>query len=189
MKKKLLLMFLAVLTTGSFPVFADVKEPAPPAKKHDYRGFMQKRALSMLPEDMPQAEKDRLQELLKKDPKQFYTQLHNYFRERRTKKLFEMIALRKKFLNASDPAEKQAAKDELRKRVTEGFDRYLRLAERRIADNEARLRDMEKRLERLKAETARRKEGRDAIIEKTLSDFLDPSRDPSTFCKPPAKKQ
>lgn len=131
-------------------------------------------------------DRTRLKKLAQENPEAFRKEIHEYFKKEREKEFQTLLALRMRCLKGADEAERESAAKELRAKLAEQISRNLRMVERRIADNEAQLAEMRKRLDEFKADYERRKTGMDAIVDKALKDFLDPAHEPApAFRNPP----
>ncbi len=137
--------------------------------------------------ELPQEEQNILAELRKNDPAAFKQKVMELLRKKRTEEIQEALAIRKQFLNAGSPDAAEAIRTGLKTKISEKFDRHLKNAEQRIAENEARLRHMQNRNETFKQEIQRRKKDRDAIIQKIMDDLLNPDKEPDF--KPPRRKK
>ncbi len=169
MKKKIILS--AVILTAGTVIFAvpHAAPPPPPFLQH-----------------LPEAERQQMLELQKKNPVEFRKVLRERLQKRRAAEISDALAMRKRYLTAATPEEAAAVKAELQAKISKKFDEHLKMAEQRIADNEARLRDMQKRNKKFKQEVERRQKNKDAIIAKLVSDLLNPEKAPDF--KHPGKK-
>ncbi len=167
----------ALILSFSAAAFAETPPP-PPRQQRPPLHFLR---------NLPETEQQKLQELYRKDPAAFHEELKSRLEKEHAEQRKEALAMRNRYLNAAAPEDAAAVKKELREKLSKKFDEQLKHAEQRIAENESRLRNMQKRNERFRQEVNRRKENKEAWIEKILNDLLNPDKEPD-FSRPPKKK-
>lgn len=185
MKKNVLILLLTTLTAVSFA--AEEKTP-PPSPKHHHHHKQHSRYPKFSEKffsHFPEAERKRLKELETKDPQAFREAIREHFRKKREQEHQAFEALRQKYLKEEDPARKAAAKEEIRSILTKKIEWHIKIAEGQIKQNEKKVKYLQKRQEKLKADLDRMNNGKEKIVEEILTKVLDPSYKPP---QPPRKK-
>lgn len=202
MKKNLrsILMFMTagLLLCPAGSLLAEQMPPPPPQKKgekraerlrHPGKRSVERRRFPWadLLANLPVAEQTRLKKLAQENPASFRKEIFKLMEARRKKQFDELLALRKAYLNAPAGAEKEKAKNALRKRIEDDMKRHSARAERRIRMMEKQLEHFQKRVNAARKQHEKMKAGQGAIVEKILKDFTDPAKEPGLH--PPRKKK
>lgn len=180
--KKFLLFLLPAVLSGIPLIAADC-----PTRPPHHRQHMKKTPFRFEEKffaNFPEEERLRLKELEAKDPKEFRKAIREHFRKKREQERKKFEDLRKKYLNETDPEKKAAAKEEIRTNIARKIEWHIRIARGQVERNEKHLKALQERQKKLNAHLEKLNKEKDAILEKTLTEVLDPAYTPPVRNKP-----
>lgn len=163
-------VFMIILTVLFFGVWITETTAKPP--HHHHRSRRNGKHPPHYLDNLPEAEKARFQKLYKENPAAFYEAIRAYWKSEFDKHMKELMDIAKRHNEAPDAAAKQQIEQELRSKISQGFDKQMEFAEKNIKNYEKRVQQMQKSLEHLKKKTATKKQNKQAEIDKTVRWFL-----------------
>lgn len=169
-KRNLQLLFtifaLLSLTPGIFAA------PPQPSQERGHRTHRSRPYPAFL-DNLPEAEQHRFKKLFRENPEEFRKEMHAYWVKELKKQKAELDAIGKRYRETNDAAVKKQLEQELRNKISQQFDKHLKFAEKQILSHENRIRQMQKRLDRLKAQTEQKKKNRQNEIDLFVKKILE----------------
>jgi len=128
---------------------------------------------------IPEEDRERLMKLLQQNPTEFRAELQKLVTGQQETEFKAAMELREKYLKASDKAEKDKIKADLRELIGGRFQINNKSAERQIAETEEMIASAQERLSILKKQHEERVKNADFFIDSTIADYLNPDKEPT----------
>ncbi len=128
---------------------------------------------------IPEEDRERLMKLLQQNPTEFRSELQKLVTGQQETEFNAAMELRKKYLKASDKAEKDKIKADLRELIGGRFKTQNKSAERQIRETEEVIASAQERLSILKKQHEERVKNADFFIDSTIADYLNPDKEPT----------
>lgn len=149
MKKLLTILLTGILLSAA--VFADTRPerpgpPPPPGRKGGVHPLLS----ALESKEFTDTERKELRQLAAKDPRMFEREMRTHFFKWRQKKAKRLLALRAAYLEAKTPELKETALAKIRETTREDLENHLNFQKKLLADTEAAIKGMEKRLSMMK---------------------------------------
>jgi len=117
--------------------------------------------------------------LLQQNPTEFRAELQKLVTGQQETEFKAAMELREKYLKASDKAEKDKIKADLRELIGGRFKTQNKSAERQIAETEEMIASAQERVSILKKQHEERVKNADFFIDSTIADYLNPDKEPT----------
>ena len=141
-------------------------------------GDRNRRNMSMI-DTIPEEDRERLMKLLQQNPTEFRAELQKLVTGQQETEFNAAMELRRKYLKASDKAEKDKIKADLRELIGGRFKTQNKSAERQITETEEVIASAQERLSILKKQHEERVKNADFFIDSTIADYLNPDKEPT----------
>lgn len=170
--------FFSIFLTGillSAVALADARPPEPeaPPPPPGRRSGNRHPLLSVLEsQDFTDAERKELRQLAAKDPHAFELEMRKHFFKRRQEKAKHMLALRAAYLEAKTPELKDAALKKIKDEMRNDMENHLKFQKKLLADTEAAIKSMEKRLTMMKQRYEKQVAGKESFLERRTGELI-----------------